>query len=105
MANLNLSKLDKHDNMWIVLDDGGGATLVIDGEYVHYYSDMLQLVEDVDNYDGDVSGWDNNEIGCIGDMSDDANIGCRTCYSVQDVLDVAEDGWHNALLIIEAAGL
>ena len=54
-------------NFEIIFDNGGGATLQVNGnEYVHAYDDMRQLADDVAALvDGaDVSDWDNNQPEC-----------------------------------------
>jgi hypothetical protein len=62
-----MSKITK-----VYLDNGGGATLHIDG-YIHYYGNMDQLSRDIHSYwvTGSCAGWEGNEselidmVGCI----------------------------------------
>ena len=109
----------------IIFDNGGGATLQIDG-YIHKYVDMDQLVDDLtaileDDGDPIADGWDGNEIEDYDEIDvsweDERNGGYRS-YSLglllnivkageadaRDSFDMPGDGWHNVVKTLKGLG-
>ncbi len=97
-------------NFEIIFDNGGGATLQVNGtEYVHNYDDMQQLADDVrDLVSGaDVSDWDGNEPECY--ISDEKywkhqpNGGYRALDNDTWQDDHTDSSWRNMREFSEAA--
>lgn len=93
----------------IIFDNGGGATLQVNGtEYVHNYDDMQQLADDVRTLvDGaNVADWDGNEPECYIDDEtywEHAQNGAY-CAIDQDTWmdDHADSSWGNVRQFSEA---
>jgi len=116
------------DDMRIVLDNAGGATLIIPGIYQHHYTYGEQAGEDALAYTETEStcDWDGNELcrcespdfddrvdcGTCGgeeqlDPSDDdiRNGGYRVCHDATDLARAASSGWDNARKMCKAMGI
>jgi hypothetical protein len=93
----------------IVMDNGGGCTLILGKTYQHCYDDMAQARHDAEAYEAgeDTSDWDGNEIAdypldihCEDYYNQERNGGYRTYYSVDDI-DNNSKGWDSAGNVID----
>lgn len=103
--NKELKKIDKMD-VKVILDNGGGAILVVSGQYQHTYDSMEKLAEDLlflaINGESSVNEWDGNELCICDDQSWTENTenynGCPECNGHEEldptINDISSGGYR-----------
>jgi len=97
MNKKELQKIDEMD-VKVILDNGGGATLIVQDLYQHCYNNMSQLADDIialceDGVES-VEQWGGNEL-CICDDQDIDEYGqCNNCGGYE-LLDPSDDELRN----------
>jgi hypothetical protein len=87
----------------IILDNGGGITLQINGEYqvtTNDHNHAAQMIKDAQAPDCDMSDWEGNEIeenGLLEPSCDEIRNGGYRVYDLAEFMATeAEDVWGNA---------
>ena len=97
--------LDEHLGYRIILDNGGGVTLQLAGEWAHYYQDPAQAAVDLQAWidTRDASDWEGHEDEAL-DCEPTADQVCNGGYRViTDIFDLDPDhGWGNEIDLAKA---